>query len=106
MTAARNQAWRFQGAWQIFVYNWHLYAATLVLDSLAVVLLMRISPPAGIRFAAYLIAGVATFWALSSLLVSHYVYDRSPLYKWDWLERTHHCCTLVAAVAEPCCGIF
>ena len=71
--------------WQIFLYNWHFYAATFVLDLLAVVLLIRLSPPAGIRLAIYLIAAMATFWALSSLLVSHYIYDRSRLYQWNWL---------------------
>jgi SAM-dependent methyltransferase len=71
--------------WQIFLYNWHFYAAALVLDLLAVLLLMRFSPSAEIRLAIYVIVTVATFWALSSLLVSHYVYDRSHLYQWNWL---------------------
>ncbi|HEX9111244.1 MAG TPA: class I SAM-dependent methyltransferase [Terriglobales bacterium] len=70
--------------WQILLYNWHFYAAAVVLDLLAV-LWMRFSPPAGVRVVVCLAAAVATFWALSSLLVSHYVYDRSHLYQWNWL---------------------
>jgi SAM-dependent methyltransferase len=87
MPADTQQSWRFNGVWQIFVYNWHFYAATVVLDLFAAVIWIRISLPAGIRVAAFLIAGVATFWALSSLLVSHYVYDRSHLYEWNWLAE-------------------
>lgn len=85
MHATHNQSVSCSGAWQIFLYNWHFYAAAFVLDLAAVPLLMRISPQAGIRIAIYLIATLATFWALSSLLVSHYVYDRSQLYQWKWL---------------------
>jgi SAM-dependent methyltransferase len=85
MRAANDQSGSFSGARQIFLYNWHFYSAALFFDLLAVVLLMRFTPQARIRLVIYLIAGVATFWALSSLVVSHYVYDRSHLYQWNWL---------------------
>lgn len=85
MHATNSQPGSCSGVRQIFLYNWHFYAAALVLDLAAVLLLMRFSPQAGIRFAIYLISTLATFWALSSLLVSHYVYDRSQLYQWKWL---------------------
>jgi len=85
MHAANNQSGNFSGVWQIFLYNWHFYAAALVLDLLAVLLLTQFAPQTGTRIAIYLIVTVATFWALSSLLVSHYVYNRSHLYRWSWL---------------------
>jgi SAM-dependent methyltransferase len=85
MRAANDQSGSFSGVWQIFLYNWHFYAAAFIFDLLAVVLLMRFTPQAGIRLGIYLIAAVATYWALSSLVVSHYVYDRSHLYQWNWL---------------------
>jgi SAM-dependent methyltransferase len=72
---------------QIVVYNWHFYAAALLFDSLAVILMVRLHLPVATRLLICLIAALATFWALSSLLVSHYVYDRSRLYRWDWLTH-------------------
>lgn len=71
--------------WQIFLYNWHFYAMALVLDLIAMVFLLRFSPPAAIRLAVMLGSAIASFWAVSSLLVSHYIYDRSRLYQWNWL---------------------
>jgi SAM-dependent methyltransferase len=85
MHAADNQSGSFSGAWQIFLYNWHFYAAALVLDLIAAVFLVRFSPPAAVRLAVMLGAAISSFWALSSLLVSHYIYDRSRLYQWNWL---------------------
>ena len=86
MHAANDQSGSFSGVWQIFLYNWHFYAAALIFDLFALLLLERFSSQSGIRFAIYLVATAATFWAVSSLLVSHYVYDRSQLYQWDWLK--------------------
>lgn len=85
MHTANNQPSHFSGVWQIFLYNWHFYAAALVLDLIAVVFLVRFSPPAAIRLAVMLGSAIASFWAVSSLLASHYIYDRSRLYQWDWL---------------------
>jgi SAM-dependent methyltransferase len=87
MRAGDNQSGSFSGAWRIFLYNWHFYAAALILDLIAAVFLFRFSSPATVRFAVVLGAAISTFWALSSLLVSHYVYDRSPLYQWNWLRE-------------------
>jgi len=85
MHAANNAPNGFGGVWQIFLYNWHFYAAALVLDLMAVVFLVRLSPPTAIRLTVMLGAAIASLWAVSSLLVSHYIYDRSRLYQWNWL---------------------
>jgi hypothetical protein len=67
----------YQGALQILRFNrrFYVWAATAM-----VVLLLTPSP---LRWVAF----PAIFWACSSLLVSHYVYDRSPLYRLAWLPR-------------------
>lgn len=75
-----------RGVTQIFCFNWHFYAAALCFDLLVLLILSRYSLQGWIRIGLYLSAGVASFWFLSSLLVSHYVYDRSELYRWNWLE--------------------
>jgi hypothetical protein len=75
----------FRGVAQILLFNWHFYAAALLFDLFVLVLLSRFSPQAWVRVGLCMSAGVATFWSLSSLLVSHWVYDRSELYQWNWL---------------------
>ena len=84
MPAANGQPGNFRGVWQIFLYNWHFYAAAVVFDLLVAVWL-RSYPSATARVPVCLAATVTSFWALCSLVVSHYVYDRSCLYQWSWL---------------------
>jgi SAM-dependent methyltransferase len=80
-----GQLSRYQGVLQIFRYNWTFYTTSCFIDAIAVILLSQFVFRETIRAAVYAVAGLATFWAASSLLVSYYVYDRSPLYEWDWL---------------------
>ncbi len=76
---------KYHGMLQILHYNWPMYlqagAASLAV-SLAIVLLPIPRP-----LAALAVAGVAAvlLWSVSSLAVSHWVYDRSALGRWDWL---------------------
>src|SRR5271165_3028044 len=63
MHADTTQRGGFSGMWQIFLYNWHFYAAALVLDVIAVVFLVRFSPPAGIRIAVMLACAIASFFS-------------------------------------------
>lgn len=75
----------FDGVLQILAFNWTFYA----LASLAVCVLLAIDlyftlHPV-LKFLLFASCALALFWTLSSLLVSHYVYDRSRLYRWDWL---------------------
>ena len=74
--AAVRRPW--QGVLQILRFNWRSYGATaavIVVALLAALFLPRL-------FRAGILIGVAPalFWLMSSLLVSHYVYDRFPLY--------------------------
>lgn len=87
MHAANNQLSGFGGVWQIFLFNWHFYVAALILDLTAALFLVWFPAPAAIRVAVVAVSGTASFWAVSSLLVSHYIYDRSQLYQWDWLTE-------------------
>ena len=84
MQAARS---RYQGVLQILRFNWPMYvAAAVVLGTGAVLLLvLRLAPL--LRNAALIGIGLAAFWLLVSLAVSHYVYDLSAIYRGDWLRR-------------------
>jgi SAM-dependent methyltransferase len=74
-----------QGVLQILQFNWRSYGATA--GGIAVALLAAPFLPR--LFRAGLLIGVAPalFWLMSSLLVSHYVYDRFPLYDLNWIPR-------------------
>ena len=81
---ARGQ---FDGVLQIVRYNWTLYAAAIVISMVVIGLVLVIHPPS--LLAALLIVGAiaAIFWLALSLAVSHYIYDRSDLYRWEWIRE-------------------
>lgn len=82
----------FEGMLSIARYNWPWYVGatfTLVVACFALLL------PFPFRLAA-LAAMLGALWFLvGSLLVSHWVYDRSPLYRWQWMKKL-----LVGAVPD------
>jgi Methyltransferase domain len=77
----------YQGAIQILQYNWTFYAAVLLLGVVGVVVLLTVALAWWVRVGLGAAIVVATFWAITSLAVSHYVYDRSGLYEFDWLKH-------------------
>ena len=77
----------FQGVRQIARYNARFYlAAPFVCAALFSIAKNRAMP----RKARVLLnagGALSAWWTVSSLLVSHWVYDRSPLYRWRWIEK-------------------
>jgi len=73
----------YQGLRQIFNYNRPFYVRT-VSGVIAIVILSAWLPLA-LRALLLIAAGAALFWTVSSLAVSHYVYDRSAFYTLGWL---------------------
>lgn len=76
----------YQGVFQILQFNWRSYVATAGAVGVASLALPFLPGPG--RTVLLLGAAPALFWLISSLLVSHYVYDRSPLYGGNWLCST------------------
>lgn len=76
-TAPESTRSRFTGVTQIVRFNWPFYVFA-ILAVLATLWAPWPWPVAG---------AVALFYLLVSLSVSHYVYDLSSLYRWDWLDR-------------------
>lgn len=73
---------RFQGLLNVVRFNWDMYLkAGLVLCAV-----FLIPWPGQMGFWARLGAAGACYFLLVSLLVSHYVYDLSDLYRWNWLK--------------------
>lgn len=75
----------YQGVVQILQFNWRMYAGTTA--ALVICWLAAAFLPATGRIALLIASAPAAFWLATSLAVSHYVYDRFPLYDLRWLER-------------------
>ncbi|MEA2710390.1 MAG: hypothetical protein QOF78_2991 [Phycisphaerales bacterium] len=72
----------FQGVMQIARFNWPSY----VIGMLATIVALTLPLTGVARGIATAGAAVAMFWLIASLVVSHVVYDRSPLRRWTWIE--------------------
>lgn len=76
---------RYQGVMQILEFNRDKYLAAAVAFCAAAVA-WRFLAPMG-RAALLVGAAPLLFWMSASIVVSHYVYDRFPLYDLRWLAR-------------------
>jgi SAM-dependent methyltransferase len=75
----------YQGVRQILQFNWRSYLVASICVGVAQ-LGIPLLPPL-VRAGAMIGAATALFWMASSLLVSHYVYDRFPIYDLHWISR-------------------
>jgi hypothetical protein len=75
----------WQGAIQILNFNrrWYACGAAVVASAIAISLFAP-----SWRSLLLTAAAPALFWLAASVLVSHYVYDRSPLYDFRWLTES------------------
>ena len=76
---------QYQGMLQILQYNRRFYGSAVAGVAFTMLISLRAAP----MWRALLLsgAGLTLFWLSSSLLVSHYIYDRFPLYDLSWLAR-------------------
>lgn len=83
MNAARGT---YLGVWNIVRFNWPMYltaiAVLLITSALCFITADRLIFWIGIC----IILG-ALYFLVGSLGVSHWIYDRSQLYRWSWFER-------------------
>ncbi|MCH7226462.1 methyltransferase [Haloferula sp. A504] len=76
---------RFQGVRTVVRFNWPIYVAAVAV--LAVTATVAALPFPGLfRMAGTLAAAGALWFLLGSLGATHWVYDRSDLYRWNWLR--------------------
>ncbi|HKV29847.1 MAG TPA: methyltransferase domain-containing protein [Candidatus Dormibacteraeota bacterium] len=87
MTSARSSRGPFAGVLQIVRYNWNLYVAAMVGAAVVIGFVVATHPPTVLAGLLILGAIAALFWLALSLAVSHYVYDRSDLYRWQWIQK-------------------
>jgi ubiquinone/menaquinone biosynthesis C-methylase UbiE len=77
---------KYQGVLQIVRFNWPMYVVAAVILIAGTALTMIAPLPTLVRAFIHAGLGLAGFWLILSLLVSHYVYDRSALYRGEWLR--------------------
>src|SRR2546422_7392790 len=74
---------RCQGMLQILRFNWPWYVGALAGAAVSLAAIAALELTWWLRL--LIVAGVssAMLWTITSVLVSHWVYDRSPLCRWD-----------------------
>ncbi len=77
---------KWQGMLTIARFNWPLYLAALVALLVAVCGVFCVSSMA-LKLACGAALLGAVYFVFGSLGVSHLIYDRSDLYRWNWLAR-------------------
>jgi hypothetical protein len=76
----------FHGVGQIVRYNWPYYALSAGAVAIGLALATLVEMPGALNTMVFAGVAITGFWLASSLLVSFYVYDLSPLYRWNWLQ--------------------
>lgn len=75
------------GTMQILRYNGPFYLSAVLLAAVGVAVLTLVRFPPILAFAGWFGVFLTLWWAFASLAASWYVYDHSPLYKWQWLAE-------------------
>ena len=78
---------KFHGVTRIVALNCHWYVAGMCTVAAAAFVLIVFNWPGWLRVAVFGGTGVAIVWSTVSLIVSHWVYDRSNLREWRWIEQ-------------------
>lgn len=78
---------RFEGMMNVVRFNWPLYVVGACAVIAAVVIGRWMPMPAWARWVCWIGAAGAAYLLLASLVVSHWIYDRSRLYRFDWARR-------------------
>lgn len=73
------------GLVQIVQFNWPQYAVGAAVVALAVAVLALVPFPHVLWWIVATGVAVAAWWLLASLAASYWIYDWSPLTKWNWL---------------------
>lgn len=75
----------FEGVSKILEYNWPQYLIGCAVAMTAVAAAAFVRMP---TWATWILVGgasLAIWWLVSSLVASHWIYDRSSLYRWTWV---------------------
>lgn len=82
-----------QGVRNIICFNWHFYAIAVAFIAIATVGTTLLQPP--FKIIAGIAIGLTVISLFVSLFVSWYIYDRYPLYAFNWIPEAHHSCQIL-----------
>lgn len=77
----------YKGMMNIVRFNWPIYAFVSVFILILFTALLFLDLNASLKIVLWIILLGAILNTLITLLVSHYIYDRSPLYSYSWLDK-------------------
>lgn len=77
----------YQGVTNIVRFNWHFYLILLVLVLVLIGLGIVVFPSFKMLF--FCISALLFSLSATSLMVSHYIYDRSQLYNFNWIKASN-----------------
>jgi len=75
----------YQGITQILLFNRRFYAGTSIAIAALWLVVPHLAVPQGARLLLLAATLPALYWLGASLLASHYIYDRFPLYDLNWI---------------------
>jgi SAM-dependent methyltransferase len=78
----------YDGMLQIVRFNWPVYVAAVVICGATLAALALFPALNRLRWLAWGMVACTGYWTVASLLASHWIYDRSKIYKWSWLKET------------------
>ncbi|MBI4661227.1 MAG: methyltransferase domain-containing protein [Verrucomicrobia bacterium] len=73
---------------QIVRFNWPKYVAAVAVCAVSVAVCAAFPEFERVRWTMSGGAACALYWIVASLLVSHWVYDRSKIWQWSWIQET------------------
>ena len=79
-----EQREKWQGARQIWRFNWPIYVAGSAASTCSAVLALR-TQRKYLRAALGAGSALAAWWTIGSFAISHWIYDRSKLCRWKWI---------------------
>ncbi len=88
-TSVRQMRGHWEGVTNVVRFNWHFYAIALGALLAAAFMLCLPVLPLLIKTVIGTGAGLAFFYMIISLAVSHFIYDRSDLYRFQWLKEAN-----------------
>lgn len=77
----------FAGGLRVARYSWPLYAGAAAAIVVGALIASSARAPAAVRVLAVAGVTVALWFACASLFAFHWIFDRSPLTRWDWIRE-------------------